>query len=237
MSNYIKATDFASKDSLSTGSPAKVVKGAEINVEFNAIQTAIATKADLNSPILTGVPEAPKAAQFNDSAQIASTAYVQEALRTIYPVGSIYINATNSTNPATLFGFGTWVAFGTGRTLVGINTANTLMDVPEETFGTADSTLVSHNHTTDSSGNIINGSISIVVESAAGGFSAGTGSITSFGAVSGQTLGKFAFSGTYYQGFSIVGGNHAHTTTTVGSSATNQNYQPSIVVYMWKRTA
>lgn len=46
MSNYIKATDFAAKDSLASGSPAKVIKGTELNTEFNAIQTAVATKAD-----------------------------------------------------------------------------------------------------------------------------------------------------------------------------------------------
>ena len=41
----------------------------------------------------------------------------------IYPVGSIYINAAVTTNPATLLGFGTWVAFGTGRMMVGYNAA------------------------------------------------------------------------------------------------------------------
>ena len=46
MSNYTKATNFAAKDSLSHGNPAKVVKGTEINAEFDAIATAIASKAD-----------------------------------------------------------------------------------------------------------------------------------------------------------------------------------------------
>jgi len=50
---------------------------------------------------------------------IATTAFVQAALQLIYPVGSIYTNASNATNPATLFGFGTWVAFGAGRVLIG----------------------------------------------------------------------------------------------------------------------
>jgi hypothetical protein len=47
MSNYTKATDFAAKDSLPSGNAAKVVKGTEIDDEFAAIQTAIATKAEL----------------------------------------------------------------------------------------------------------------------------------------------------------------------------------------------
>ena len=36
-----------------------------------------------------------------------------------YPVGSVYINRTSSSNPAALFGVGTWSEFAPGRTLVG----------------------------------------------------------------------------------------------------------------------
>ena len=49
MSNYTKATDFAAKDALPTGNAAKVVKGTEIDDEFAAIQTAIATKLDTST--------------------------------------------------------------------------------------------------------------------------------------------------------------------------------------------
>jgi len=54
MSNYTKSTDFAVKDSLSTGNPAKLVKGTEINTEFDAIQSAVNSKADKASPAFTG---------------------------------------------------------------------------------------------------------------------------------------------------------------------------------------
>jgi hypothetical protein len=54
MSNYTKSTDFASKDSLASGNAAKIVKGTEIDTEFNNIATAIATKADTASPTFTG---------------------------------------------------------------------------------------------------------------------------------------------------------------------------------------
>ena len=57
------------------------------------------------------------------------------SIATIYPVGSIYIS-TVSTNPNTLFGVGTWAAFGTGRVLVGINASDTNFDVVEEVGGT-----------------------------------------------------------------------------------------------------
>lgn len=54
MSNYTKTTNFASKDNLSPGNPLKIVKGAEIDTEFNNIQTAVATKTDNASANITG---------------------------------------------------------------------------------------------------------------------------------------------------------------------------------------
>jgi hypothetical protein len=54
MSNYTKSTNFAVKDTLPTGDPAKVIKGTEFNVEFDNIATASATKANLNNSALTG---------------------------------------------------------------------------------------------------------------------------------------------------------------------------------------
>ena len=58
MSNYTKSTDFAVKDSLSSGNPAKLVKGTEINTEFDAIASAVNSKADKASPALTGTATA-----------------------------------------------------------------------------------------------------------------------------------------------------------------------------------
>lgn len=52
----------------------------------------------------------------------------------IYPVGSIY-TSTASTDPATLFGVGTWAAFGAGKVLVGLDSGDTDFDVAEETGG------------------------------------------------------------------------------------------------------
>jgi hypothetical protein len=46
MSNYIKTTDFAVKDTYSSGDPRKVAKGADVDTEFNNIATSIATKED-----------------------------------------------------------------------------------------------------------------------------------------------------------------------------------------------
>ena len=54
MSNYTKTTNFASKDNLSPGNPLKIVKGTEIDTEFNNIQTAVATKTDNSAANITG---------------------------------------------------------------------------------------------------------------------------------------------------------------------------------------
>ena len=72
----------------------------------------------------------------------------------IYPVGSIYINATNSTNPGTLLGFGTWAAFGAGKVPVGIDSSDSDFDTAEETGGSKTHTLTiselpAHTHTVE----------------------------------------------------------------------------------------
>jgi hypothetical protein len=54
MSQYTKTTNFASKDNLSPGNPLKIVKGTEIDTEFNNIQTAVGTKTDNASAAITG---------------------------------------------------------------------------------------------------------------------------------------------------------------------------------------
>lgn len=83
MSNYVKATNFTAKDSLQSGNPSKIIKGAEIDDEYNAIATAIATKPDSNSPTLTGVPVAPTAAAGTNTTQLATTAFVTTFANTL----------------------------------------------------------------------------------------------------------------------------------------------------------
>lgn len=76
MSNYTKATNFASKDALTTGNPLKTLSGTELDDEYNNIATAVATKANSSNTALTGTPTAPTAATANNSTQIATTAFV-----------------------------------------------------------------------------------------------------------------------------------------------------------------
>jgi hypothetical protein len=80
MASYVKAVDFASKDALLSGDPAKIIKGTEIDTEFNNIATAVSTKLDTNSPTLTGTPTAPTAVAGTNTTQIATTAFVTTAV-------------------------------------------------------------------------------------------------------------------------------------------------------------
>jgi hypothetical protein len=223
MANYTKATNFATKDTLPTGDSGKIVKGTEIDSEFNAIASAISSKADTASPTFTGTPAAPTATSGSSTTQIATTAFVTAALGAIYPVGSIYINATSSSNPSTLLGFGTWEAFGAGRVMVGLNASDALFDTAEETGGSKDSIVVSHTHTatvTDPghTHTVTVANQSTTVDSTSGGDNRPAVSSTSLTTASAFT--------------SITVSN-----STTGSSGTNANLQPYIVVRMWKRTA
>ena len=225
MTNYTKATNFATKDALSSGNPLKIVKGTEIDTEFNNIATAIATKADLASPTFTGTPTLPTGTiavtQSNGSntTTIATTAFVQAAISLLYPVGSIYTNASVSTNPATLLGFGTWTAFGAGRVMVGFDSGNALFDTAEETGGSANAIVVSHTHT------------ATVTDP---GHSHTVNTFNGSGAAAGGGNPFVAPSGTVTAATTTTGISVSNSTT--GSSGTDANYQPYITVYMWKRT-
>jgi hypothetical protein len=228
MSNYTKATNFATKDTLPTGDAGKIVKGTEIDSEFNAIASAISSKADTASPTFTGTPAAPTAASGSNTTQIATTSFVTSAvaavLQSIYPVGSVYVNATSSSNPSTLLGFGTWEAFGAGRVMVGLNASDALFDTAEETGGSKDSIVVSHTHTATSTvtdpghthgihndNNNQNG----LIPNGGDGSNSSTTTVDS----------------------NVTGISVATTISSTGSSGTNANLPPYIVVRMWKRTA
>lgn len=135
----------------------------------------------------------------------------------LYPVGSIY-SSTVSTNPATLFGFGTWVAYAAGRVTVGNGGGFSA----GATGGSADATLPSHSH---------------------------TATVTDPGHSHITPLGVFNSQGSQQMPQTDDGPNAGNYTipsnttgisvsnSTTGSSATNANLQPYIVVYMWNRTA
>jgi hypothetical protein len=224
MSSYVKATNFTAKDGLPTGNAGKIVKGTEIDIELTAVADAITSKADINSPTFTGTPAGPTASSGTNTTQFATTAFVTAAAQALYPVGSIYINATSASNPNTLLGFGTWTAFGAGRVMVGLDAGDALFDTAEETGGSKDAVVVSHTHTatvTDS-GHTHNYDKAISQINAAGGISW----------LGGDNDGRYATTATTSATTGISVSN-----STEGSSGTNANIQPYITVRMWKRTA
>jgi hypothetical protein len=225
MSNYTKATNFATKDTLPGGDANKIVKGTEIDNEFNAISGAISSKADIASPTFTGTPAAPTATAGANTTQLATTAFVTAALSAVYPVGSIYVNAAVSTNPATLLGFGTWTAFGAGKVLVGFDSTDALFDTLEETGGSKDAITVSHTHTATST----------VTDPGHVHSSTNNGATNGLGA--GVALTSALNSPGLATASAVTGITVATTNASTGSSGTNANVQPYITVRMWKRTA
>jgi hypothetical protein len=225
MTDYVKSTNFTSKDSLSSGNPAKIVKGTEIDTEFNNIATAVATKADIASPTLTGTPAAPTASSGTNTTQIATTAFVNAAMQALYPVGSIYINAGVSTNPNTLLGFGTWTAFGAGRVMVGLNGSDSSFDTLEETGGSKDAAVVSHTHTATSTVTDP-GHTHALTFNAQGDAFGGSPAMSIIAGSSSRNVNS-----------NTTGITVATSLSSEGSSGTNANLQPYITVAMWKRTA
>lgn len=204
----------------------------------------------------------PTAAYGTNDTTIANTAFVQAALQALHPVGSVYINASNSTNPASLFGFGTWTAFGAGRVPVGFDASNSLFDSAEETGGSYNATLVSHNHGGASGGQSSDHTHGISLTTSTAGQHNHTGGTYQYllrppypGSLTGNdTIGSGSEQavGPGDGGVMVDAGNHSHSVSgtsggtsnghthgisTDGSSATNANVQPYITVYMWKRTA
>ena len=228
MSNYTKATNFTLKDGLVTGDVNKIIKGSEIDAEYVSISNAISSKANLDGPTFTGTPAAPTVAVASTSStQIATTAFVQSAvlagITAAYPVGSIYMSAI-ATNPASTFGFGTWVAFGAGRVPVGYDASDSAFNANEKTGGSADAIVPSHTHTASSSSSSTDSGHQHSIARGLGASGAGGDALLSGGGVQ-----------------SGVGTANITTTTTTtitsaGVSATDANLQPYIVVHMWKRT-
>ncbi len=96
MANYTKATNFTAKDGLPTGNSGKIVKGAEIDTEFTAIASAISSKADINSPALTGTPTAPTAAATTNTTQVATTAFVRTEITNLGTIGTMAAQNANA---------------------------------------------------------------------------------------------------------------------------------------------
>jgi len=222
MSNYVKATNFTAKDSLPTGNSGKIVKGAEIDTEFTAIASAISSKADLNSPTLTGTPTAPTASAGTNTTQVATTAFVQTALSAAFstgmimmwsgtiatiPTGWVLCNGSNSTPDLRnrfIIGAHSDSAGVAYSTVTGSNT---------QTGGTKDAINVSHTHTiTDAGHTHANGSYNQLLSTT------GSGTVATFNNDANEP--DLRGSGTISTVTTGI------TIDSAGSSGTNQNLPP-----------
>jgi hypothetical protein len=215
MSSYIKATNFYTKDALLSGNPSKIIKGAELDDEFNAISIASTSKADTASPSLSGVPLSTTAVAGTSTNQIATTSFVTVALQLLYPVGAIF-SSTSLTNPGLVFGFGTWVAFGAGRVAIGAGGAFT----GGGTGGSADAVVPAHTHALTDPGHAhpylkVGNNGNRLVD----------------GLDAASLLYDLNFAATTTAATTGI------TISSAGVPVTNANLQPYIVVYMWNRTA
>ena len=157
MSDYVKATNFTAKDSLPTGNSGKIIKGTEIDTEFTAIASAVASKADINSPTFTGTPAGPTASAGTNTTQIATCAFV---LANSVPTGLISMwSGTISTIPA-----GWYLCNGSNGTpdlrnkfIIGAHSDSvgvaytTVTGSNTQSGGSKDAVNVSHSHTATSS--------------------------------------------------------------------------------------
>jgi YD repeat-containing protein len=212
-------TNFAQQDSPNTFAGAMTYGGVTL---ANAV-TGTGNMVLSASPALTGTPTAPTAASGTNTTQVATTAFANAAFQGAYPVGSIYMNASSGTNPATLLGFGTWVAFGAGRVPIGFDSGNALFSTVGNTGGSADAITVSHTHTatvTDPTHTHLWGNPPSPPAPQGGG-----------------SYNAFSSGGSTYSSTSAASTGISVANSTTGSSGTNANYQPYITVYMWQRTA
>ena len=171
--------------------------------------------ADLDKPVSTAV-------------QAAINAAVAQAKQDQYPIGSLYFNADNATNPASLLGFGTWEAYAQGQVPVGKATSGTFAtagaSVGVESYNMTQNMLVGHWHSIMLSTNHSDGDY--VTDEALATPLQWTGR-RRYRSATGKTPSHSAFSGN-----DEVNGNMRTTPTTPLSTL-----QPSIVVYIWRRTA
>ena len=143
---------------------------------------------------------------------------ISTVLKTVYPVGSIYLS-TVSTNPATLFGFGTWEEWGKGKVPVGVDTSdNDFKNV--EKIGGEKTHVLTRTELPAERLKVLDGKYLPDREVQAGGVAA---------------------AGNDWPGLQLnVNGDSTNAkmvTENMGSGQAHNNLQPYIVCYMWKRTA
>lgn len=164
---------------------------------------------------------------YNQRVQLTFNADIvrSEIISAIYPIGSIYASITD-TDPATLFGVGTWERIEDCFLLAAGSKHSAGESGGEESVTLTVDQMPSHSHSASTSG--------------AGGHShqIGTDKDTIY-STSGQCWSVHnASSGyTYMNGSTSWVGNHTHgvTVNNTGGNGSHNNMPPYLAVYVWKR--
>jgi|APSaa5957512535_1039671.scaffolds.fasta_scaffold02627_6 hypothetical protein len=95
---------------------------ADTTSDYNTLQFPYTSSFEVRYDMyLVNSGGSPGAIAVHIDGYISSTAHLAPSLSDIYPIGSIYQNATDDRNPNAIFGFGVWVAYGIGRVLTGVS--------------------------------------------------------------------------------------------------------------------
>jgi len=135
MTDYVKSTNFTAKDTLPQGDANKVIRGSEFDTEFNAIQTAVATKADLASPTFTGT------ATFAAVAGTTGTFSGAVSGTTGTFSGAVTGSNLNISNWDTAYGYGNHASAGYLTSVAFTNINSDVTITSSETFVSNDTTL------------------------------------------------------------------------------------------------
>ena len=163
------------------------------------------------------------------SNQISDVRNSQISLNDVYPVGSIYITVTEDTVAKVQAKFGgTWVSFGSGRTLVGVDTSQDEFNTVEKTGGEKMHALI-ESELPNITGSFQFGGGHIIVNENTDIFVNATG-------VFSTTVNSC---GVYVQAINGIGYRNKNNKINFafGGSQSHNNLQPYITVYMYKRTA
>jgi microcystin-dependent protein len=166
-----------------------------------------------------------------------------------WPVGSVFLSMV-ATNPATLLGGGTWVAFAAGRMLVGLDSGDSDFDVEGDVGGAKSVTLTesqmpahthvqnshthtqnSHTHTQDAHAHTL--PVGATDDTAAPFDRADAGTNAS-GANATTATGSATATN---QAATAVNQSATATNQNTGGGQAHSNLPPFIVVRMWRRTA
>lgn len=199
---------------------------------------------DLSTYDWNNAPSVAAVRNYLESSAVLHQSDIQNILLAAHPVGSIEINITG-VNPSTYLG-GTWEAFGSGRTLIGVGTG-TDSNNTSQTFSSSELSGGEYTHqlTTNEIPAHTHGSKSLVgtwanwgegsgmVSSTANGYKV-TGIVSAVG--DNNQYGWGTSTGRDQDNTSLkIDATHEHN--SVGGDGYHNNIQPYITVYFWKRTA